>query len=276
MPSHADSVNEADPIGVFDSGVGGLSVLAEIRRQLPGEELLYVADSGHVPYGEKTPDFIRARSQEIVRFLVAQGSKVIVVACNTATSAALTWLREQFGDLPFVGMEPAVKPAAAATRSGVIGVLTTSGTERSARFAALQGRVPEGIKVVTRAAPLLVERVEAGDVDGDKTKALISEYTSPLLEEGADTVVLGCTHFHYLRPAISETVGPEVTIVETAEAVARQVKRVLEERGLSAPSSEAGERFWTSGSVESVEPVVRALWDAPASVLALPASLPQQ
>ena len=262
------------PIGVFDSGVGGLSVLAELRRQLPGEDMVYVADSGHVPYGDKTPDFIKARSSSIVRFLAGQRAKGIVVACNTATSAAVTWLREQSGDdVPIVGMEPAVKPAAAATKSRVVGVLATAGTERSARFNALQGRLPNGIRVVTRAAPFLVDRVEAGDLEGDQTYALIREYLAPLLAEGADTLVLGCTHFHFLRKAISRTVGPDVVIVDTGEAVARRVKLVLDERGLSAPTPNEGSvRFWTSGSVESVEPVMRALWGSPLSVSALPPS----
>ena len=268
------SPSQTGPIGVLDSGVGGLSVLAELRKLLPGEDVLYVADSGHVPYGDKPPEFIVGRSLTIARFLRSQNAKVIVVACNTATSAAVTSLREEFKEeIPIVGMEPAIKPAAAATTSGVIGVLTTSGTKQSVRFAALQGSVPDGVRVVTSAAPLLVERVEAGDIDGDKTRALIDEYTSPLLAEGADTIVLGCTHFHFLRQAVAETVGPNVILIDTGGAVARQVKRVLEERGLLRPDSgEGAVRVWTSGSLESVEPVARALWGSPVSVSALPGS----
>jgi glutamate racemase len=179
------------PIGVFDSGVGGLSVLREIHAQLPNEALLYVADSGHVPYGEKSAEFIRERSQKIAEFLLAQGAKALVLACNTATVAAVADLRERYPQLPIVGMEPAVKPAASATRSGVVGVLATTGTLKSARFAALLDRFASDVRVVTQPCPGLVECVEAGDLDSLAVRQLLQGYVDPLLAAGCDTLILG-------------------------------------------------------------------------------------
>nr|NIU62727.1 glutamate racemase [Stutzerimonas stutzeri] len=161
------------PVGVFDSGVGGLSVLREIRRRLPHESLLYLADSAHVPYGEKSPEYIRERCRIIAAFFVEQGAKALVLACNTATAAGVTELRELYPDLPIIGMEPAVKPAAAATRSGVVGVLATTGTLKSARFAALLDRFAGDVRVITQPCPGLVERIEAGDLASDETRAML-------------------------------------------------------------------------------------------------------
>ena len=176
-------------IGVFDSGVGGLSVLRHIRQALPHELLIYVADSGHVPYGDKSAQYIEQRALAITRFLVQQGATAIVIACNTATAAAATTLRSQF-TLPIVAMEPAVKPAVAATRSGVIGILATTGTLASARFAALLERYRGSAEIITQGCPGLVEQVERGDLDGPETRMLIERYTAPLLARGADTLIL--------------------------------------------------------------------------------------
>src|SRR5574340_1031098 len=187
------------PIGVFDSGVGGLSVLREIRRELPGEHLLYVADSGHAPYGDKPRQMIEARSVAIVEFLLNRGAKAVVVACNTATGASVETLRARFA-VPIVAMEPAVKPAAESTKSGVIGVLATSGTLGSGNFARLHQRFGAKVEILVQACPGLVELVEAGDLSGDRTRALIEKYLVPLLAQQADNIVLGCTHYPFLAP----------------------------------------------------------------------------
>lgn len=248
------------PIGVFDSGLGGISVLAEIRRRLPREDLVYVADSAHVPYGGHSPAFVVARAMTLSGFLIEQGAKAIVVACNTATAAAVPALRERLG-VPIVGMEPAVKPAAAATRRGVIGVLATVGTLRSARFAALLERFGDGLAVVTEPCPGLVERVERGALDDPATRALVRRHLGPLLAAGADVVILGCTHYPFLRAVIEEEAGPGVTVIETGAAVARQLERRLEELGLLATRDGAGAtRFFTTGSLAALDVVLPRLW----------------
>jgi len=261
------------PIGVFDSGLGGLSVLREIRRLLPHEDLLYVSDSAHVPYGDKTEAHIRERSLLLARFLQAQGAKALVVACNTATAAAITQLRQELPELPVVGMEPALKPAVAATRSGVVGVLATVGTLASARFAALLARYAGDVEVVTQPCPGLVEQIERGDLDGPHTRELVQRYTQPLLARGADTLILGCTHYPFVRRLIEEIVGPEVRLIHTGPAVARQVERVLRERDLLAPPLRLGrELFWTSGVPAALQPSISALWGQPLVLQPLPAA----
>ena len=265
------AMSDTRPIGVFDSGVGGLSVLAEIRKQLPREDLLYVADSAHVPYCARSADEIRDRSLALARFLLEQGAKVLVVACNTATAAAAGTLRETF-TTPVVAMEPAVKPAAAATRNGVVGVLATVGTLRSAQFAALLDRFGGGIEVVTQPCPGLPEQVEAGELDTPRTRALVEHYLAPLRARGADTIVLGCTHYPFLRPLIADLAGPEIVLIDTGAAVARQLRRVLEARALLGHDALPGaERFWTSGDPDASAPVFARLWGREVQVRTLPA-----
>ena len=243
----ADSVRT---IGIFDSGVGGLSVWRHVRAALPGARLIYVADSAHAPYGDKSPEYIGRRSLAITQFLVEQGAEAIVIACNTATAAAAATLRAQFA-LPIVAMEPAVKPAVAATRSGVVGVLATVGTLESARFAALLEKYAGNVRIVTRGCPGLVEQIEGGDLDGPHTRALLQGYLAPLLEAGADTVILGCTHYPFLVPLIAELAGPEVALIDTGAAVARQlVRRLQEELPPAATSAGTGLAFYTSGDAE--------------------------
>ena len=263
-------MRSANAIGVFDSGVGGLSVLKHIRAQLPRLPLLYVADSGHVPYGDKTPDYIRERSIALTQFLVREGAGAVVVACNTATAAAAATLRERF-EIPIIAMEPAVKPAVTATRSGVVGVLATVGTLESARFAALLEQYAGDVEIVTQACPGLVEQVEAGELASARTRELVERYTRPLLERGADTLVLGCTHYPFLRPLIAELVGREVQLIDTGEAVARQVVRRLPEKLLGRGDTTAAEYFWTSGDARSAHPVFSQLWGRPVAVAPLPA-----
>lgn len=260
----------ANPIGVFDSGVGGLSVLQAIRRALPGEHLLYVADSAYAPYGDKSQQFIEARSMAISQFLVSQNVKAIVVACNTATGAAVTTLRSRF-TVPIIAMEPAVKPATANTQSGVIGVLATSRTLASDNFVRLFARYGSDIEILGRACPGLVEQVEAGDLSGDKTRLLLERYVLPLLEQKADTIVLGCTHYPFLTPLIQEIAGTGVTVIDSAAAVARQLQRRLEVAGLLADAARVGtECFWTSGALDKARPLIAQLWQADVEVCALP------
>jgi glutamate racemase len=262
-------VRNANAIGVFDSGIGGLSVLRHVRAQLPRLPLLYVADSGHVPYGDKTADYIRERSLALTEFLLAQGAATVVIACNTATAAAAAMLRARF-EIPIVAMEPAVKPAVTATRSGVVGVLATVGTLESARFAALLEQYAGDVEIVTQACPGLVEQIEAGELASAATRELVERYTKPLLERGADTLVLGCTHYPFLRPLITELVGPEVQLIDTGEAVARQVVRRLPEKLLGRGDTTAVEQFWTSGDAQSARRIVSQLWGRPVAVAALP------
>jgi glutamate racemase len=254
------------PIGVFDSGVGGLSVLRHIRAALPAEDLLYVADSAHAPYGVKSPQYIEARALVVAEFLVERDAKALVVACNTATAAAIVRLRERF-DLPIVGMEPAVKPAAEATRSGVIGVLATGGTLESARFAELVRRFGSQARVIVQPCPGLVERIEAGGFDDPATRELLAGFVAPLLAQGADTLVLGCTHYPFLMPLLRELAGPDVELIESGAAVARQLVRRLAETDFRPASQGRGrERFFSSGEPALLEALLPRLWGAAAPV----------
>lgn len=246
------------PIGIFDSGVGGLSVLREIRRLLPGEDFIYYADSGHCPYGGKSREAIQARAVAITDLLLARGAKLIVVACNTATIAAVEHLRASY-PIPFVGMEPAVKPAVALTKSGVVGVLATGAALAGEKFHKLVADHGAGVRMITQPCPGWVEQVEAGDLDSPRTRELVAQYTRPLLAEGADVLVLGCTHYPFLRPRIAELAGPAVTLLESGEAVARQTRRVLERENLLA-AREVGNLQWlTSGDPALTGPVIERL-----------------
>ncbi len=253
------------PIGVLDSGVGGISVLKHIHALLPHENLMYVADSKYAPYGNKTPEEITARCMTIADFLIAQNVKALVVACNTATAAAIDAMRETYDlpglNFPIIGMEPAVKPAAEASKNGIIGVLATVGTLKSAQFAALLESYGRNVKVVTQACVGLVECIERGELDTPETKALIRQYTAPLLAEGADTIVLGCTHYPFVKDAIREIVGEEISLIDTGAAVAKQLKRQLEEKGLLSTSRQKAEvHFWTNSEAENAEQVTEKLW----------------
>jgi glutamate racemase len=258
------------PIGVLDSGVGGISVLNEMRQLLPNERFLYVADSGHMPYGPKPPKSIQGRCDLIASFLIARGAKALVVACNTATAAAAEQMRERWS-VPVLGMEPAVKPAAAATKRRVVGVLATSGMLASARFAALLDRFADGIRVVTQPAPELVLLVEAGILDGKEAHAACEAAVRPLLGASADVIVHGCTHFPFLRPVIARIAGPDVIQIETGAAVARHLDSVLTSQNLRAGETVGSAEFFTSGDVAKANAVVMRLY-GPATVQALPDS----
>jgi glutamate racemase len=237
-----------DPIGVFDSGVGGLSVLKAIRQQLPGESLIYLADQGHVPYGSRSLEEVRAFAGGITRYLLGQGAKLIVVACNTASAAALHHLRQVFPEVPFVGMEPAVKPAAEHTQTGTVGVLATPATFQGALYASVIERFANGVTVLQGTCPGLVMAIEAGQLDTPEVRAILGKALDPMLAGGIDTVVLGCTHFPFVIPAIEAIVGPGVRVIDPAPAVARQVARLLEARGLRDPGAQPGQvRYLTTG-----------------------------
>ena len=220
-------------IGVFDSGVGGLSVLRHLRTQLPSERLVYVADQAHAPYGPRPAGDVCRYSEAIVHFLRGQGAALIVVACNTATAAALTFLRQTFPALPFVGMEPAVKPGAAQTRSGQVGVLATNGTFESQRYASLMRRYARDVTVHEDRCAGLVEAIESGDVAGADVRRILTAALTPMLAAGVDTVILGCTHYPFVLPLVREVVGPRVAIIDPAPAVARQTGRLLQEHALA-------------------------------------------
>lgn len=219
------------PIGVFDSGVGGLSVWREVVEQAPLQDTIYVADQAHLPYGNRPLSEVQRFSTEIARFLRASGARVIVVACNTASAAALYELRRAFREVSFVGMEPAIKPATEQTRSGAVGVIATKATFQGELFASLVERYGQDVTVIPRVCPGLVEAVEAGLFEGPETEALLRKCLEPLAEAGVDQLVLGCTHYPFLRPAIERIVGEGVAVVDPAPAVARQTVRVLAERG---------------------------------------------
>ena len=274
--------SEKAPVGVFDSGVGGLSVLRHIHTLLPDESLLYAADSLHAPYGNKSADFIRERAFWLSEFLLARGAKALVVACNTATAAAVSAMRERY-DLPIIGMEPAVKPAAAASRSGVVGVLATSGTLKSAQFAALLESYGQHVQVVTQACHGLVECIERGELNAESTKLLLKVYLQPLLDAGADTIVLGCTHYPFVRDLIKTSieelavsghiekdVAKEIVLIDTGAAVARHLKHRLEEAGLRAGSSKTGSvGFWSNSPSMDAQQVISQLWGEAVEVAAL-------
>jgi glutamate racemase len=235
FPSH-----EA-PVGIFDSGVGGFSVLRHVRAQLPHEHLIYVADTGFAPYGDKPEEVVAERSLAIARFLVAQGAKALVVACNTATVAAVTLLRARFPEMPIVGVEPGLKPAAAASRNGKVGVLATERTLAGAKFLQLRDQIAEatGAQFLLQPCQGLADQIEFGERDSQETAAMLKRYIAPLLEKGADTLVLGCTHYPLVQASIERVIADEgyddVALVDTGEAVARQLGRLLEAGGLLRP-----------------------------------------
>ncbi len=217
-------------IGIFDSGSGGLSVYRELIKVLPKERFVYYSDNAHCPYGEKTAEYIQDRARFITDFLLEKGADIIVVACNTATAAAIATLREEYPSVPFVGMEPAVKPAALGTRTGVIGVLATAGTLKGSKYLHTRGRFEDNVRIAEHVGQGFVELVEAGILDGPKADATVRASLQPLLDEGADVIVLGCTHYPFLRPVIERIAGPGVQVIDPAPAVARQTLRLLQER----------------------------------------------
>ena len=248
------------PVGVFDSGVGGLSVLRAMRQLMPEEPVIYFADQVHVPYGPRSLEQVRDFSEAITRFLLDQGARLIVVACNTASAAALHYLREKFSDISFVGMEPAVKPAAEHTQSGLVGVLATPTTFQSALYASVLERFANGVQVLQDTCPGLVGQIEGGNLDGEETHAILENALRPMLDRGIDTVVLGCTHYPFVIPLIEQIVGEKVRVIDPAPAVAKQAKRLLEAEGMKKSVGERAQvRLYTSGNSDSLKSMLPKL-----------------
>ena len=239
-------------IGVFDSGSGGLSVLREIRKILPLERYIYYSDNAHCPYGEKTPEYIIDRSMSISRELISMGAQVIVVACNTATAAAIATLRSSF-DIPFVGMEPAVKPAALCTRSGVVGVLATAGTLRAPKYLNIRGNYESRVRIEERVGKGFVELVENMDLESPHAEDLVRRSLCPLLDEGADTIVLGCTHYPFLLPLMQRIAPEGITFIDPAPAVARRLQDVLRMAGVRTGEGEGSVELLSSGDPTTLE-----------------------
>jgi glutamate racemase len=270
----------AAPIGVFDSGVGGLSVLRHIRAQLPSEDLLYFADGAFAPYGEKSEQVLAERALAIARFLRSRGAKALVVACNTATVAAIKLLRDTWPDMPIVGVEPGLKPGAAATRSGKVGVMATEATLAGEKFMLLRDQISEtsGAQFVLQGCAGLADAVDLGELSSEATVALLEGFIDPMLAAGADTLVLGCTHYPFVQQAIEDILrrrgAHHVVLVDTGDAVARQLTRLLEAAGLLRPASSgaAGSLIgYTSGAGETLSFGFRNLLRVDAPVHEVPA-----
>ncbi len=264
-------------IGVFDSGEGGLSVLREITRLLPGDEYVYYSDNAHCPYGDKSQEYIQGRARAITETLLGKGVDIIVVACNTATAAAISMLRAEYSDasseavrervlrltsgkhdhIRFIGMEPAVKPAALGTKTGVIGVLATAGTLKGSKYLKTKESVDDNVKVVEHVGKGFVELVESGKLTGPEAETVVEASLRPLLSEGADVVVLGCTHYPFLLDTMKKIAGPDVRFIDPAPAVARQLLRIMEEEGLA--DSLIANVAETSGIAEKSSPSVELL-----------------
>ncbi len=251
-------------IGIFDSGSGGLSVLREIRKILPEKRFFYFADNAHCPYGEKSVEYIRDRCRSITECLLGEGAEAIVVACNTATAAAIGVLREEY-PVPFIGMEPAVKPAALGTQTGVIGVLATAGTLKGSKYLKTKGGFENEVRIVEHVGEGFVELVEKGILDGAEAEATVRRSLEPLLEAGADRIVLGCTHYPFLADVIARIAGPDVQIIDPAPAVARQLVRVMRQEGIPEEDPRGADeplplpRTLTCMASGDLEPVTRIL-----------------
>ncbi len=263
-----DMTTQDAPIGVFDSGLGGLSVLDAMRALLPRESVLYIADSGYAPYGEKTDAFIQQRSKAIADWLVERGAKMLVVACNTATTHAIRHLRSTFS-MPIVGVEPGIKPATLATSTGIVGVLATAATLRSERFKMLLAEHEARCRFVCQAGHGLVEEIERGHQQGALVEDLLVRYLTPMVNAGADTVILGSTHFPLLAPTIRRLFGDRFTLIETGSAIARRVQALLPEHGLAARGLSPGriEYFSTARTHDQRQALVAIAKQLPMSDL---------
>ncbi|MFP3557285.1 glutamate racemase [Paraburkholderia sp. SIMBA_049] len=261
------SLDPRAPVGIFDSGLGGLSVLRAVRSQLPDEALIYVADSLYAPYGERDDDFIADRTLAIGEWLVAQGAKALVVACNTATAQSIALVREKL-TIQLIGVEPGVKPAALQSKSRVAGVLATRVTLRSARFQGLLERYASDCRFLCQPGHGLVEAVERCDIGSPELRALIESYLQPMLDAGADTLVLGCTHYPFLDAAIRDIAGDRLTLIDTSVAIARQLERVLDQQGLRSPAGDAvpQPRFCSTSDGAHLKQLAATLLDIDAPV----------
>ncbi|MCL0043773.1 glutamate racemase [Peptococcaceae bacterium] len=250
------------PIGILDSGVGGLSIVKEIRKLMPYENIIYFADSAYCPYGDKPKEFIKHRVFTLCDFLIHKGAKILVIACNTASIVSLDDLRKHYA-IPIVGVEPAVKPAVQATKTGIIGVLATSVSLSGNRFASLVKRFCTKTRVITQPCPGLVELVEQGEINSIKTKKLLYKYLTPLIAENADTIVLGCTHYPFLKPLIYEIIGNnDIKVIDTGKPVAKQTLRVLKQMNLlNAEHNHGKEMFFSSKDSKQNKDLIKYLWE---------------
>lgn len=243
--------HDARPIGIFDSGIGGLTVTAAVRQALPRERLLYFGDNLHVPYGQRSLAEVRTFSHAIVNALLQAGCKLIVIACNTASAAALASLRAAHPGMPFVGMEPAVKPAVEHTSTGTVGVIATTATFQSELYASIVERFAGDVTVLHQACPGLVTQIEAGLLDHPDTEAMLRGWLEPMLARHIDALVLGCTHYPLVRPLLARILGPRVRIIDPAPAIARRVQQLLHDQQLSTPAEQGTLQCWTSGDATS-------------------------
>ena len=252
-------------IGIFDSGVGGLSVFREIRKTLPDEKYIYYSDNAHCPYGEKTREYIVQRARAITEFLIAKGANIIVVACNTATAAAISALREEYSHIRFIGMEPAIKPAAQATRTGVVGVLATAGTLKATKYIDTREKWAQDVKIAEHIGQGFVELVENGKTSGPEAESIVSASLKPMLDAGADMIVLGCTHYPFLAETINKVAGQvvpgrDITIVDPAPAVAKHLTEVMKQEGISMQSPDGYSiELHSSGDPENLERTFRLI-----------------
>lgn len=255
------------PIGIFDSGLGGLSVWHELDKMVPAEKVLYIADSAYVPYGTRAPEEIRGRSVAVSQFLIEQGVKLVVVACNTASAIAIDELRQTFPDTPFVGLEPAVKPAVGMSLTGRVGVLATPRTVSGDRLRVLIEHWADGVRVHSIAGNGMVELVEAGILDGDQVDEVLSPILDPILEQEIDVLVLGCTHYPFLRSAIERYMGPDVRVIDSGEAIARRTMNLLQERRSLHERGVLGSlTMFTTGDANDASRVASLLLDRKISV----------
>ncbi|WP_376791315.1 glutamate racemase [Thermoflexus sp.] len=268
-------IDRAPAVGFMDSGVGGLAVWREFVRLIPNAPTLYVADQAHVPYGPRSLEEIRRFAGAITRFMLDQGARLIVVASHTISAAALWPLREAFPEVPFVGIEPAVKPAVAQTRTGVIGVLGTFGTLNGPLMARVVERFARGVRVVPRVCSGWVEQVEAGLLEGEAAEALVRQHLDPVLQMGADVLVLACTHYTFLAPLIRRLIGPERALIDPTPAVARRAAEIWQARARGEELNQAEgaiHRFFTTDDPARFQeqlqrligrdgPVERLYWD---------------
>lgn len=251
-------MNANAPVGAFDSGLGGLTVVHALREAMPSERIIYVGDTAHVPYGGRDSGEIITFSLQIARYLVeTHDVKAIVVPCNTATSAAVPTLREAYPDIPIIGTEPGIRPATLATRTGIVGVLATVGTLAGDRMARLVSTFAHGVTVLKQPCPRWVELVEAGKFDTPETRDAVRECVEPLLKRGADVLILGCTHFPALTPVIREIAGSDITIIDTTDAVVRRVQQIVP----PAPAERVGNLtiFVTGANLETSAAAARLL-----------------
>lgn len=232
-------------IGIMDSGVGGLSVYREIRGLMPRQKYIYFSDNGFCPYGEKSQEFIQDRCRKITEILIGKGAGVIVIACNTATAAAVSVLRKEFS-LPFIGMEPALKPAVLGTVSGTIGVLATAGTLKASKYLNVKGMYEGGVKIAEHVGKGFVELVEAGELEGERTENIVRASLQPLLDAGADTIVLGCTHYPFLLPVMKRIAPASIRFIDPAPAVARRLSQVLKDNGMELEDADPGLELMSS------------------------------